>query len=299
MLAVIILLGILCVILMLYLIQMKNQLRNIKEQLHKRSMEQAGNALLIEMSHGELRKMVVEMNKVLAQEEAMRITAKAREQELKKLISDISHDLRTPLTVTKGFLQMLEKCRLGKEEKEYLSVCMEHTEELEKLLLEFFTYSYWSNEENQVSLECVNLSNIIENVMADFVPLFEKQELTMSLQSEKISKVLGEEELLRRVMGNILKNCLAYAVGEVEVIVKQQTPTKVSVCVCNHLKDSGNLDIERVFERFYTHDKARNRSSGLGLSIVKLLVEKMNGQVFAGLRDEKFEVGFICKVWSE
>jgi len=289
---IMIVLAVVCVLLAGCLFQIKMQLRNIRKQLYKRNTCQSRNALLMELPGRELQEMVAEMNKVLACEEALRIDAKMREQTFKYLIASISHDLRTPLTVTKGFLQLLQRCSMDEEGKKYLAVCMEHTEELEQLLSEFFAYSYWVNEENEVALQEVNLSYIVENVMADFVPLFEKQGLSMQLVCQGSYKVLGEKELLHRVMGNILKNCLAYAAGEVQVSIIQQAASCICVCVSNHLKEGHNPDMEHIFERFYTADNARSISSGLGLSIVKLLIEKMNGEVFAELSDGVFAVGF-------
>lgn len=271
---------------------MKKELCNIKEQLHKRSSDNANNELLTEMADKDIREMLAEINRVLLYDEKLQISSKSREREFKELIANISHDLRTPLTVTKGYLQLLEKCDIDNEGREYLRVCMENTEKSEGLISEFFAYSYWISEENKVELKSVNLNSIIESVMADFVPLIENKGLTMTLKSSGVYKVLGEKELLQRIMGNILKNCLSYAEGEIEVIVKQEDIERVKVSVCNKLKNNSKLDINRIFERFYTGDSSRNVSTGLGLSIVKLLVEKMNGEVYAKLVDGKFEIEF-------
>lgn len=283
---------ILCIVLFAYIIRIKKELCNIKGQLHRRNTENTKNELLTEMADKDIREMLAEMNKVLLCDEKSQISARNREREFKELIANISHDLRTPLTVIKGYIQLLEKCNIDSEGREYLSVCGENTDKLEGLISEFFEYSYWISEENIVVCEIINLNVIIENIMADFVPMLEEKGLTMRLDISGVYKVSGEKVILQRILGNIFKNCLLYAEGEVEVKVVKKDIKIVKVSVSNRLKKDSRLDINRIFQRFYTGDSARNVSTGLGLSIVKVLVEKMGGEVCAEITDGRFEIGF-------
>lgn len=283
---------ILCIVLFAYIIRIKKELCNIKGQLHRRNTENTKNELLTEMADKDIREMLAEMNKVLLCDEKSQISARNREREFKELIANISHDLRTPLTVIKGYIQLLEKCNIDSEGREYLSVCGENTDKLEGLISEFFEYSYWISEENNVACEIINLNVIIENIMADFVPMLEESGLTMRLDVSGVYKVSGEKVILQRILGNIFRNCLLYAEGEVEVRVVQKDTKTIKVSVGNRLKKDSKLDINRIFERFYTGDSARNTGTGLGLSIVKVLVEKIGGEVYAEIADGKFEIVF-------
>lgn len=117
------------------------------------------------------------------------------------------------------------------------------------------------------------------------------------MQDEKIYQGMGDEEALKRVMQNILKNCLQYALEEVSVSIEEwkeeqkKEGSKLKISVANPIAADCEIDVEQVFERFFVGSEKR-QSAGLGLSIVKLLVEKMQGQVFAMKENNIFYVGF-------
>ena len=95
-------------------------------------------------------------------------------------------------------------------------------------------------------------------------------------------------------MQNLLKNCLNYGKGEVSVFIGEaEDKDKIQVCVKNQIAPGKTLDADKVFQRFYVGDPSRNQSTGLGLSIVKLLVEKMQGEVFARNEGGVFCIGFL------
>lgn len=106
-------------------------------------------------------------------------------------------------------------------------------------------------------------------------------------------------------MQNILKNCLQYASGEVTVSIEKQERkeygqcSRIRICVTNPIAANCCIDTDKVFQRFYVGNGERNQSTGLGLSIVKLLAEKMKGEVFAGKEENIFYVGFLMSVSNE
>lgn len=285
--------SIVCIIVVLYVIGIKLQLRSIKKQLEQRSKEGSKTPVLLEMNDKDLKGMAVALNQTLKQEADLRISREIQEREFKSLIPNISHDLRTPLTVMKGYLQLLEKCEIDENGRDYLKICIRHSEELEKRVRQFFEYSYWVNQEEVVELTELNITNLVTDVMTDFIPVFEEKGITMRLEGEKIYKGLGEKELLKRVMQNLLKNCLQYAVGEVVVSIEEWKDSQLRICVANPVAADCRVDANKVFERFYVGNDERNQSAGLGLSIVKLLVEQMQGRVFSGMEDNVFYVGFF------
>ncbi|MDE7365848.1 MAG: HAMP domain-containing histidine kinase [Lachnospiraceae bacterium] len=296
--------GILCGILIIYLIGIKLQLRNIRRQLEHRQKERSEGMITLELQDQDLKEMTVALNQTLKQETDYRRSQNMQENEFKNLITNISHDLRTPLTVMKGYLQLLERCEIDTAGRDYLAVCFRHTDELEYRIHQFFEYSYWMNQEQEISLHPVNVTNLIADTMTDFVPVFEEKGLSMRLEKDVIWKAMADEELLKRVMQNLLKNCLQYAVGEVRVSVTEErtadlegneSAERVRVCVGNPIADDSRLDASAVFQRFYVEQEARNQSTGLGLSIVKLLVESMQGEVFAAREGNWFSVGFLLK----
>lgn len=299
-----IVIGILCIILILYLIGIKLQLRNIRRQLEHRQKERAEGMITLELQDQDLKGMTAALNQTLKQEADFRRSLNMQENEFRNLITNISHDLRTPLTVMKGYLQLLERCEIDETGRDYLATCFRHTDELEQRIRQFFEYSYWMNQEQEVPLHLVNVTNLVADTMTDFIPVFEEKGISMKLEDDVIRKAMAEEELLKRVMQNLLKNCLQYAVGEVTVSITEEMTAgteenepeaRVRVCVRNPIAADSKLDASAVFQRFYVEQEARNQSTGLGLSIVKLLIETMEGEVFAKREDNWFFVGFLLK----
>ncbi|MDE6744279.1 MAG: HAMP domain-containing histidine kinase [Lachnospiraceae bacterium] len=286
---------------------LKLQLRSLRRQLEYRISAPIKKPLALELQDNDLVALTATLNQIFKQDEEFRTIQNMHENEYKELITNISHDLRTPLTVLKGYLQLLERCETDDEGRKYLSVCFRHTDELERRIRQFFEYSYWMNQEQEPQLEILNITNIVADIMTDFIPMFEDKGLTMRLEQNTIYKGMAEEEMFRRVMQNLLKNCLQYSVGEVTVSITQDTDKpmsslqndvikdKIRICVQNPIAEDSELDVSKIFQRFYVERKERNQSTGLGLSIVKLLVEKMQGEVFA-IRDENLlYIGFYLR----
>ncbi len=318
--------SVLCVILLICLVGLKRQLRSVRRQLEYRVGVPIKKPLTLEMQDNDLMAITVALNQIFSEDEAFRNVQSRNENEYREMITNISHDLRTPLTVLKGYLQLLERCEMDDTGKEYLSVCFRHSEELERRVSQFFEYSYWMNQEQDILLKIVNVTNLIADCMTDFIPVFEEKGLTMRLEQDTIYKAFAEEELFRRVMQNLLKNCLQYSVGEVVVsIIRDEVVSiaqngaaplmrdadgatnrskdcafgdRICICVQNPIAEDSKLDPDKIFQRFYVEREERNQSTGLGLSIVKLLVEKMQGEVFAFREGNLLRVGFCLKTFK-
>lgn len=310
--------SVLCVILLICLVGLKRQLRSVRCQLECRVGVPIKKPLALEMQDKDLMAITVALNQIFSEDEAFRNVQSRNENEYREMITNISHDLRTPLTVLKGYLQLLERCEMDDTGKEYLSVCFRHSEELERRVSQFFEYSYWRNQEQDILLKMVNVTNLLTDCMTDFIPMFEEKGLTMRLEQDTIYKAFAEEELFRRVMQNLLKNCLQYSVGEVVVSIAQNGAAplmrdadgatnrskdcafgdRICICVQNPIVEDSKLDPDKIFQRFYVEREERNHSTGLGLSIVKLLVEKMQGEVFAFREGNLLRVGFYLKTFT-
>ncbi len=299
--------GILWIIFIIYFVGMKLQLRSLRRQLEYRISAPIKKPLTLEMQNNDLMALTTALNQIFRQDEEFRQVQNKNENEYRDLITNISHDLRTPLTVLKGYLQLLEHCEIDDTGKKYLSLCFRHTNELEQRIRQFFEYSYLMNQEQEPQLKILNVTNLIAAIMTDFIPMFEEKGLTMRLSHDIIYKGWAEEELLRRVMQNLLKNCLQYSVGEVLVSITQDTDVpmhlshnhastgRICICVQNPIAKDSELDSSKIFQRFYVERKERNQSTGLGLSIVKLLVEKMQGEVFAIRNENLLRIGFYLR----
>lgn len=287
---------IICIILIIYIFCIKMQLCSIKKQLDKRRENEASNPVLIEINDKSINKMAASLNKTLRQEAALRVSQEIKEQEFKLLITNISHDIRTPLAVIKGYLQLMQKTDMDNKCREYLETCLLHTSSMEKIIQQFFEYSYWSGMEKDINITKINITNLVTDVMADFIPVFEKNNIKMEFTDTGIYFGMADKEMLIRIMQNLLRNSIQHADGDVRVlIVPEKERPFIKISVENPVVKDCNVDISQVFNRFYVGKKERNHSTGLGLSIVKMLVERMGGEVYADMEEGVFKTGFTIK----
>lgn len=287
---------IICNILVMHILCIRWQISSIKKQLDKHREEKASNPVLIEIKNKNIEEMTVSLNKTLRQETELRMSQEIKEYEFKKLITNISHDIRTPLAVMKGYLQLMGKTSMEKTCREYLDICLCHTSRMEKIIQQFFEYSYWAGMEEDITLHRLNITNLVTEVMIDFVPVFERNNLKMKLKDTKAHFGMADRELLIRIIQNLLRNSLMYSAGDIEVsIVTMEEKQFIKISVENPVKKDCTLDANQVFNRFYTGQQERNHSTGLGLSIVKMLVERMGGKVFAKRDGNIFCVGFTIR----
>jgi len=228
----------------------------------------------------QLDELVININNCLKAEETLRLAGIREEKKFRDLIANISHDLRTPLTAINGYLQMLDNTELNKEQQRKIIVARKYAGELEQLIARFFEYSYLITKEPQLVQERINLTNQVTEYLAEMVPAFEERQLKLQLEEAEPVVAWGDKESIIRILQNLIRNCLQHAKGYISVSCYVERECAV-VAFRNPVDKDLELESDKLFERFYTGDKARERSTGLGLSIVKILVTQMNGTVYA------------------
>lgn len=279
----VLILSIIVIILVIYITFVELQLHHINKQLQKRLKENTREHVSLELFNKELNNLAININKCLKAEENLRLNGIREEKKFKELIANISHDLRTPLTAIKGYQQLMEKGELNDSQRTRLKVAQKHAEELGNLIEHFFEYSYLINTEITVNAERLNLTNLVIDCLAAFVTAFEENNMAVSFEETPPIYVLADKEMVTRIVQNLIRNCIQHANGNIEVSIK--ACDKAVISFKNLVDADFDIEPEKLFERFYTKDKARTSSTGLGLSIVKLLAEQMEGEVFAEIRD--------------
>lgn len=296
MLAAVVILGILIVILILYIAFLKLQLKSITKQLVRRLKEHTREPINIELLDHDLNVLASNINRCLKAEEDLRLNSIRDEKHFKEMIANVSHDLRTPLTAIKGYQQLMEKGGLDSEQEKKLKIAEKHADELGSLIEHFFEYSYLVNAEPKLNLSKINLNNLVAECIAASVSDFEKRGLSVNIKDTSYAFAAADREMTVRIVQNLIRNCIAHSMGDVEVTIL--TREKAVVSFKNPVKNPDKIDTKRLFERFYTGDPAREKSTGLGLSIVKLLTEMMGGEVGADLDGNMIEIWFslpLCK----
>ena len=205
--------------------------------------------------------------------------------ELKTAVTNISHDLRTPLTAISGYLELLEKEELGENSRKYLAILKNRAEVMEELTEELFKYSVTAAGEGELLLEPLSVKAVLEeSIAASYTALKGKGiEPEISLPEKDVQRNL-DRAALYRIFGNILSNAAKYSAGDLIITLTEDGCIRFA----NSAPDLDNIQLEKLFDRFYTVENAR-KSTGLGLSIAKLLTERMNGEISANL-----QAGRLC-----
>ncbi|MBR4111401.1 MAG: GHKL domain-containing protein [Ruminiclostridium sp.] len=294
--AVIVLL-IICISLVLRLISIRRSMREIKNELILTRDEGYNRQLTVELSDSVLEEMATEMNRNLDYQKKLKEESVKAERTLKQSVSDIAHDLRTPLTVVKGNLQMIAlEDGLSEKSRGYLAASSEKCSEMKRMADDFFELSLLESDSSPVKLSKVNITNLLMQFLADSEAVIRSKELVPDVVfPERTVFALADEDLVRRMLGNLLNNVLKYAV-ESFCITLSVSENECGIVFSNAVKKGTEIDAEKLFERTYRADKARSgNGAGLGLYIVKLLAQKQNGRVTAECKDNELFVSVYLK----
>lgn len=205
--------------------------------------------------------------------------------ELKNAVTNISHDLRTPLTAICGYLDLLEKTEKSAEAERYLKIIGERCEVLKNLTDELFRYSVIMSAKEDTPEEIV-LNSLLEESLAGFYAVLVGRGITpeIVMPDKHVICTAGRESLLR-VFSNILGNVVKYSDGDLRVELTEQG----RIIFENSAQNLDEIKVGRLFDRFYTVESASN-STGLGLAIAKTLVEQMHGEISAEYADGRLRI---------
>ncbi len=288
-------LAVLCAVLIFRLCIIKKQLRSIREELPLTTQSSYNRQLTVSLADNSVTALATEMNKNLEHQKQLKFRTEQVERSMKQSVSDIAHDLRTPLTVIKGNLQMLEASeQLSEKGCEYLRVCIDKTDAMKQMADEFFELSVLESDSGAVRLSRIDLTSLLVEFILDSEAVIRCRGIEPDIQlPEKSMYVMADESMLQRMLSNLLNNILKHARSSFELSLSLKGD-KTVLSFSNELRPDESLDTDRLFERTYRGDKARNGSgAGLGLYIVKLLAEKQNAAVQAVIRDNKLDISIV------
>lgn len=288
-----------CLILLLLLLALRREIKKLCLQLvflkgHATNMRLQGGVPLCGLNG-----LVDEINALLDRTGEVERSAKTSQEELKEAITNLSHDIRTPLTSLDGYFQLLEESECLEERQRYSAVIRTRITMLKELLEELFTFTKLQNDSWQLALEPVDLHKCLLDVIFSFYNEWTAKGLQPDLQIEDAPCwVLGNQEALGRVLQNVLKNTLLHGDGEIQLSLKSAGDTVCFSCA-NRVAHPEKIDVAQLFSRFYKQDSARTKTStGLGLSIARGLSERMEGQLTANLTGARFEIRLCLPILS-
>lgn len=272
----------------------KKQINHMLEELHMLGMEHSDtNMLLTSAVHiGKTEEVIAQVNKVIAvkrqrQEQLLRENRSYRDS-----ITCISHDIRTPLTSAKGYIQMLSDSAVSEAKKEeYARIVERRLNDLADLLDQLFLYARMEAGEFSLDIVSFNASNVFAETVSLFYEDFVKKDCEPHVYIvPKPCRLRADRQAFVRIVENLIKNALVHGTGGYELAIYQEGNQAV-MRVANKTESIEQEDMERIFDRFYTTDRSRSRrTTGLGLAIVKELTERMGGAAWACLENGVFSV---------
>ena len=254
-------------------ISLKKQLRKIEKQIYSKER------VNITLNDKDVERLAETINTTMQVQKQLRIDIMNREERLKQNISDIAHDLRTPLASIRGYITLLKNCT-EQEKKEYLNIIERKSEELNLLINNFYEVSLYDNSSLEIQTTSIDIVQIIMEIVISNYSLIKNNEIEINNRlPEKQIKIYGEEIICKRIIQNLISNSIKYSTGYISIEL-DEFDNEVIFIIRNSVLDLKKSELEHLFERFYTVDKSLNSSgSGLGLYIVKLLLEKIGGEV--------------------
>ena len=247
----------------------------------------ADTNILIDISTRDpyMRKLAADINvqlRLLRQQRHKYLTG---DRELKEAVTNISHDLRTPLTAICGYLDLLEREEKSEDTARYLSLIENRVEAMKQLTEELFRYSVILST-GELVLETVCVNGVLEESIAAFYGVLTNRGIQpeIHITENRIERQLNRESL-GRVFSNILNNALKYSDSDLEIFLHDDG----EIIFSNTASSLNEVQVGKLFDRFFTVEAARN-SNGLGLSIAKTLVEQMGGFILAELENKKLNI---------
>ena len=278
----------LCAVLGLRLYALEKDIRSCARQLR----EDEGARVRMAAPNRAAEDLLSAVNRLLELREADEAEHRRQEHAIRQQISNISHDLRTPLTSILGYLQLLEGDSLTVEERrEYLGIVRGRAKALQSLITSFYDLSRLEGGEYPLSREKVDLYHVLSELVAEFYNDFEQSGFDMTVElAPGLPAVTADPAGVLRVFTNLIRNALEHGQKRMSILLYRQEETVVSA-FSNDAAGLTREDVEHVFDRFFTADKMRTgQSTGLGLAIVKALVGQMGHRVTAALDGEMFTV---------
>ncbi|MBI0580421.1 sensor histidine kinase [Neobacillus cucumis] len=281
----------------------KKSLTYIAEKLKQIKASQSSERILIVTDDKQLIEMLDYLNQIVdGYQENVRHYKKMKAS-MKRMLANVSHDLKTPLTVISGYMEMLQNQPKIDEQERVRLLKQVHSKTLEliTLLNTFFDLTKLESGDTDIPLEKVNLTEICKNNILLFYEWIQNKGLEVVIEiPEKPVFALGNEEAINRVLYNLISNGLRYGADGKMISLKMfYDETRVYVEVSDKGKGINETEQERVFERMYTLEESRNKAfqgSGLGLTITKRLVEEMQGDIsIQSIPFEKTSFAFSLK----
>ncbi len=264
----------------------RRAVRQIIRELSEKLSEDTNTLISLSTSDREMRRLGAALNRQLRTLREERLRYRQGDRELKDAVTNVSHDLRTPLTAICGYLDMLRTEPMSGDARRYVDRIAERAGAMKALTEELFRYSVVLSDREELTPESVDLNAAVEQSAAGFYAALTARgiEPDIRMPEEHVIRAL-DRAALSRVLSNLFSNALKYSDGDLTVTLTAAG----QIAFSNGARDLDPVQVGRLFDRFFTLESARG-STGLGLAIARTLAERMGGSITANFRDGRLTV---------
>ncbi len=285
---ILVILIIIILFLICYLFFMKKELKRIKKEIDLVLSNKTNGLVHTEFISKEIYELVDSINTHLMEVKNNERELARKNANFVKMIRNISHDLRTPLTSSLGYVDLLLNTKMPEKEKcKNLKIIDERLKRLSELIDSFFEFSKILSNQEEIEFEKVNLVAIIEKAISNHYEDFYKENQVIDFKTNQRKICMKSNEvMLMRVFDNLIRNAYKHSDGNLCIEVCQ-SDDKIEIVFLNSLLYN-DLDVDRIFDEFYTVDISRTKgNTGLGLAIAKEFVEELKGKITADKKNGK------------
>ena len=288
-----IVLCIMLIISLVYHIIYRRQVEGLSRQTAFLNEKKTELKINTDLNAKELKSLAAEIRRLNDSFNETKISLIKQDTALRETITNLSHDIRTPLTSLDGYFQLLASEKIDQDKKEhYLGIIRNRIESLNSMLDELFTYAKLQDINYSIELSELDITAVTADILMSFYDDIagRGEEPVVSLPDEPVL-INGNKEAYTRVVQNIIRNALVHG-KNLSISLRREASDVIFECSDELLNPDTVIDTSRIFDRFYKADKARTnaKGSGLGLAITKELVERMGGKISAECRDGRFSI---------
>lgn len=269
-------------------IRLRREINNITLQL--KEVKDINTNLLIHSKTGTADQLINEINSLLRKIRDTRADYSRKNHELKQMMTNISHDLRTPLTSAMGYIDLIQNAGLSETEKSReLDIVGQRLIRLEELINSFFEFSQIVSSGAPPKKTELNIISVLEEFIVHYYDDYSNQNRKINFDCAK-SKLLinSNKNMLLRIFDNLISNALKHGCGDLHISIYDDNG--ITVKFSNELAET-NIEVMRVFDEFYTTDISRTKgNTGLGLAIAKQFTEALGGTISAEKKNNVFEI---------
>lgn len=241
-----------------------------------------GNRRILSEANELVAPLAYQINEIVVAYESRLSTVRQAEETNRQLMTSLSHDVRTPLTTLIGYLDAAQKGLVtGKDRDDYIETARRKAHDLKEYIGVLFDWFKLNSDEFALEIQSVEAAELTRNILIDWIPIFEDKQVDYDIDiPEQPVRVRLDMDSYMRIINNLIQNVMAHSHANKIKIALSMKETNMELLLADNGVGIEKEDLKHIFERLYKCDKGRSqKGSGLGLSIVHQLVEKMSGSI--------------------